>query len=231
MRVKWYIFSLLLFIFIILCFNTRLYAAGSNKTIFDDIVTKTGSSIVEYGVTTSFQTSEDGAKVCSLILSNMNLGKEVKSTSFTSESLYRLDFQSGTSSGYVESVPDAGANIIKLHVIRTEDKDNLQELSAKVKKAIVSFYKKPKLFLYLKAKTPEFDNAKTNRTIVSLLKNGGTIDIDTVNLGKSFSTVCYSGRFEPTMISGKLIDFNFAVCSYTSGNYIIMGTPEILETY
>jgi hypothetical protein len=231
MRVKWHIFSLLLFIFMILCFNTRLYSAQSNKTLFDEIVTKTGSSIVEYGVTTSFQSSENGIEVCTGILNGIGLKKDAKITSFASKSLDRLDFLDGSVSGYIESVPDEGINIIKLHIIKAETNDNLPELQRKVKEAVETYYKNPKLFLYLKAKCPEFDTEHTNRTIVSLLKDGGTIDIDTVNLNKGLSTICYSGKFEPTMIDGKLIDFNFAVASYTSGNYIIMGTPEILETY
>lgn len=231
MRTKWYIFSLLLFIFIILCFNTKFYAAGSNKTTFDDIVAKTGSDIVEYGITTSFETSRDGNKVCDDILTNLSLEKETKVTKFASDNLYRLDFQNKTASGYVESVLDGGTDIVKLYVIKAESSNNLMKLKEKAKEAVSSYCKDPKVFLYLKAKTPDFDIEHTNRTIVSLLKKSGTIDMDTVNLGKSLSTVCYTAKFEPTLINGKLIDFNFAVCSYPSGNYIIMGTPEILETY
>lgn len=231
MRTKWYIFSLLLFIFIILCFNTKFYASGNNNTLFDDIVAKTGSDIVEYGITTSFETSKDGNKVCNDILANLGLSKETKVTKFTSDNIYRMDFQDKTTSGYVESVLDEGTDIVKLHIMKNESTNDLTKLKAKAKEALSKFCEDPKLFLYLKAKTPDFDMEHTNRTIVNLLKESGTIDMDTVNLGKSLSTVCYSGKFEPTLIDGKLADFNFAVCSYTSGNYIIMGTPEILETY
>lgn len=231
MRVKWNILLLLLFIFIILCFNNKFYASGSNKTVFEEIVTKTGSCIVEYGITTSFQTSKNGTEACNQILNNMNFGKDTKITRFAVDSVYRLEFQNKTASGYVESVVDEGKSIIKLHIIISDNSDHLQNLKDKVKEALGSYCSNPKLFMYLKARVPYYSTENTNRSIVSLLADSGTINIDTVNLRNGYSTVCYTGRLEPTTINGKLIDLNFAVCSYTSGNYIILGTPEILETY
>lgn len=231
MRIKWCVLSLLLFIFMMICFNTKFYAESNNENLFDDIISKTQGKVIEYGVTTSFMATGSGAINCNNILNDMGFKENSKITESKSNNIYRIEFQNEKISGYVESVKEADKSIIKISIIASESKNNMYELKNKVNESVKNHGGNAELFEYLKVKLPDSDIEHTNRTIVSLLESRGTIDIDTVRLENGFSTVCNTGKFKPTMINGKLIDFNFSVSNYTSGNYIIMGTPEILETY
>lgn len=231
MRIKWCVLSLLLFLCMMMCFNTKFYAESNNENLFDDIISKTQGKVVEYGVTTSFMATGNGTINCNNILNDMGFKENSKIAESKSNNIYRIEFQKEKISGYVESVKEDDKSIIKISIIANESKNNIYELKNKVNESVRNHSGNAELFEYLKVKLPDSDIEHTNRTIVSLLESRGTIDIDTVRLQNGFSTICNTGKFKPTMINGKLIDFNFSVSNYTSGNYIIMGTPEILETY
>jgi len=55
--------------------------------------------------------------------------------------------------------------------------------------------------------------------------------IETVSINNGLSTVAYTKEYDEKVTNNKLIDFNYAVCNYSSGRYIIIGTPEIITTY
>jgi hypothetical protein len=88
-----------------------------------------------------------------------------------------------------------------------------------------------KYYFYLKSKVKENNLSLVNDKINKILKNSGAKNIDTVEINKGFSTVAYTKRYETVKNNGLLMDFNYAVTSYNSGNYIIIGTPTIKETY
>jgi hypothetical protein len=56
-------------------------------------------------------------------------------------------------------------------------------------------------------------------------------NIGTVEIDNGYSTVAYTRKYPVMKNDGKWIDFNYAVCSYSSGNYVIIGTPVIITTY
>jgi hypothetical protein len=231
MKNKWYIVSLLLFILTFVCFNTRFYALDGEKDLEEAIIQKTNSNIEEYGVTTSFVTKADGRKITDTLLEDLGYRNHGDVTVFERDDVYRLEFKSGSYYGYVESAKEEDGNIIKIDIKDVSSRNNLQSLKESIEKSVEKYYRNPEMFTYLKAKCPCSDTKSTNETIVNLLEKNGTINIDTCKLLRSYSTVCYTKRYDPILISGKLMDFNFAVCSYSSGDYIIMGTPEIIETY
>lgn len=231
MKNKWYIVLLLLFILPLICFNTKFYASDGEKNLENEIIEKTNSNVEEYGVTTSFNTESDGRKVTNAILKDLGYETNGEVTAFERDDVYRLEFKSGSYYGYVESVKEDDGNIIKIDVKDVTSKNDLNSLKENIEKSVSKHHLNPKIFTYLKAKCPCSDIKTTNETIVNLLKKNGTINIDTCKLLRSYSTVCYTGHYNPIFNNGRFTDFNFAVCSYTSGNYIIIGTPEIIETY
>ena len=95
-----------------------------------------------------------------------------------------------------------------------------------------------KYFQYLKAKilvsstdSGVSDIYNINKTIINMLKTHGTENIETVSINNGLSTIAYTKKYENKVNNNKLIDLNYAVCNYSSGRYIIIGTPEIITTY
>jgi hypothetical protein len=75
------------------------------------------------------------------------------------------------------------------------------------------------------------DIYEVNEKIIKLLESHSTKNIETVNINNGLSTVAYTKNYDAMVNNNKLIDFNYAVCNYSSGSYIIIGTPEIIITY
>ena len=71
----------------------------------------------------------------------------------------------------------------------------------------------------------------TNDRIIKVLISHGAKNIDTVSINNGLRTVPYTPKYDEVKINNKLIDFNYAVCNYSCGRYIIIGTPEIITTY
>lgn len=203
--------------------------AITNDNIFDYILNNIDGNVVEYGLTTNFQHYGEGEKVCKDILKDLKVNQNNYSNTIKNEKIYCIEFKDNNLEGYVQSTKYDGYSIITINL---SEKNKINELNKIEKKLItISKNKDIKFFEYVKAQINEKDLKKTNNKVVTLLKNIRGQNIETVKLDNGYSTTAYVKKNSPININGKLIDFNYAVCSYYSGNYIIMGTPEILISY
>jgi Tfp pilus assembly protein FimT len=97
---------------------------------------------------------------------------------------------------------------------------------------IISDYKvNAKYFQYLKAKLPNNNIKYDNNKVLELLKGYDSTNINTVKLENGYSTTAYTKMYNSMESNGQLIDLNYALSKYSSGSYIIIGTPEINVTY
>ncbi|MBU3159328.1 YwmB family TATA-box binding protein [Clostridium frigoris] len=224
---------------IILQINVRLTNAHENLNLFDEILIQTKSKTVEYGLKTCFETQEDPKEICNYLISALNLNnkKIILSTSDNKDS-YCVYFSSESSNGYVEALKFKNKSLITINISNVSSENGLVSLKNKVGDSIGYRGKNVKYFQYLKAKIEEntknveINNIKAiNQKIIKILKSHGTENIETVSLNNGLSTMAYTARYDEKVINNKLIDFNYAVCSYSSGKYIIIGTPEIITTY
>lgn len=224
---------------IILQINNGISNAQERFNIFDEILLQTNSKTVEYGLTTVFNTREERGQICNYLINNLKLnGKAVKLNISKNSDSYCIDFSGINSQGYIEAIKDNDVNDITINISRVSDENGLIPLKSKVSASISNRGKNIEYFQYLKAKIGTGSaNVKIkdiygiNEMILKVLKFHGTKNIETVRLNNGLSTVAYTGQYDEKVINNKLIDFNYAVCNYSSGNYIIIGTPEIITTY
>lgn len=231
---KRYILPLMLIISCLVYFSTGFSKVKSDQSDykpFDEIISRTGSEVIEYGITTCFETEDEGKNVCSKMLQDMQFDDGRDVSVFEIDNVYRIEFQKGMDTGYIESIKDDKKSIIKIHIVESSKTNNIDELKIVIENVVKKKYPQAKYFKYIKCKIPDCNTDKLNKSLVKLLKEHGASNVYTVPIDKGFSTIAYTGIYEPINNNRKLMDFNFAICRYSSGTYIVMGTPEILETY
>lgn len=220
---------ILVFIFILSLSNlSNLSFAKKNTDIINKIIESANGCTVEYGIRANFEIDENGEKYCLNLLKKLNLSDSVINISKNGK-YYSVDFESEAVNGYIEYSDYDNHNLVSLKIVRIDNENRLDELISTINSAINK--KDIKYFQYLKAKVSEGDTEKVNNEIINMLRTKNTSNISTVKLRNGTSTVAYTKQFIPVKDNGKLVDLNFAVCSYGSGNYLIIGTPIIIEAY
>jgi len=224
---------------IILQVNVILSNAQEKINLFDEILLQTKSKTVEYGLKTSFKTQEDPKVVCDYLIKNLGFdNNEIKLNNYENEDSYGIEFSSENLNGYIEALKHNNENVITINISEKDNENGLDTLKNKVSKSIGNGVKNIKYFQYLKAKMLESstnvsneDIYGVNKRILKILKSHGTVNIETVSINNGLSTIAYTKQYDSKVNNNKLIDFNYAVCDYSSGRYIIIGTPEIITTY
>lgn len=224
---------------IILQINVRLSSAQEDVNLFDEILLATKSKTVEYGLKTFFKTTEDPKEICDYLIQTLELNnKEIKLNYFENEDSYCIEFSGESVQGYIEALKYNKDDIITINISNTGNENGLVSLKNKVSGSIGRRGKDIKYFQYLKAEMQECstnegieDIYNINERIIKILKFHGTENIETVNINNGLSTIAYTKKYNDKVNNNKLIDFNYAVCNYSSGRYIIIGTPEIITTY
>jgi len=224
---------------IILQTNVRFSNAKEKFNLFDEILLQTKSKTVEYGLKTCFKTGEERKKVINYLVQVLELNKkEINLNSSENENSYCVEFSGKNVEGYIEALKNEDANDITVNISKVSNKNGLVALKNKVSASIGNRGKNIKYFQYLKAEISEStagfkadDIYSVNNRIIKILKSYGTENIETVGINNGLSTIAYTKEYDEKVTNNKLIDFNYAVCNYSSGRYIIIGTPEIITTY
>ena len=224
---------------IILQINVILSNAQEKVNLFDEILLQTKSKTIEYGLKTSFKTKEDPKEVCNYLIQNLGFdNSELIIKYYENEDLYGIEFSGENIKGYIEALKYNNEDVITINISKIGNENDLESLKNKVNKSIGNRGENIKYFQYLKAKMLENsanvgneDIYGVNERIIKILKSHGTKNIETVNINNGLSTIAYTKKYDAKVNNNKLIDFNYAVCNYSSGRYIIIGTPEIITTY
>lgn len=222
---------IIIFFVIISLVNYKSFSfARKNTDLFNEIISKVQGKTVEYGVKASFEINENGEDYCVDLLKKFNVTDGDVFITKTSK-FYSLEFNKNEYKGYIEYSSYDKHNVVTINMIKADNLNRLVELRKDIEKAIGKNEKEVKYYMYLKAKVTESDNLKLNNEIISLLKEENAVNIDSVKIENGVSTVAYTKQFDAMKNNGKLMDLNFAVCNYLSGNYLIIGTPIIIEAY
>ncbi|MBZ9606405.1 YwmB family TATA-box binding protein [Clostridium estertheticum] len=224
---------------IILQINVKISNAQEVVNLFDEILLQTKSKTVEYGLKTCFKTGEEPKQFCDYLIRSLELNnKKTKLNISESENSYCIEFSDENVEGYIEALKYKSENDITINISKIGNENGLVSLKNKVSTSIGYRGKNIKYFQYLKAKMVESSSSVknediygVNNRIIKVLKSHGTYNIETVSINNGLSTIAYTKKYDELVINKKLIDFNYAVCNYSSGRYIIIGTPEIITTY
>lgn len=229
MRNKLFILSLTL----IMLFggsNESYSFQGKNVNVFNEIVTELQGNIEEYGLRTVIHTKEESEAYCLELLKKLNIKEAV--TSITKEdSVYSIEFNGDDTYGYIENMNYDNYNVVTINIAKKANINGIDDLKELIERALGENHREAKYFQYLKAQFSNKDIYKANESIETLLKQYGASDIETVEIENGYSSTAYTGKYPPVKTGGRHIDFNYALCSYTSGSYVIIGTPIITAAY
>ena len=204
--------------------------AKNNIDLFNGIVDLTNASTMEYGIRASFENDSDGEDYCLELLKKLQFN-EGEVNVVKNDNIYSLEFNNNEIKGYIENISYDNHNVVTISVSENSEENKLTELKNKIQNAIERSDKEVKYFQYLKAQINSNNTAEINEEIISFLKNQNAVNIDTVKLDNGYSTVAYTKRYPIMKNNGKWMDFNYAVCTYSSGSYITIGTPVIISSY
>ena len=225
---KVYIFLL------ILVFSSFMYGdkckASKNSDIFNELLKITGNQIVEIGLKAEYKTNNDGEDECRNLLSNLDLNVN-SNVLINNNQNFCVEFTKENFSGYIESMSDQGDNVIVIDITKKTKENDLNDIEKKVRVAVESENVKMKFFKYVKAKLEEHDLANINEKLLKEIKAEGACNVDSLRISNGYSTVLNTNKFDPEITDGKLIDLNYILCNYSSGDYILIGTPEIIASY
>lgn len=230
MKKKNSIFLIIFFIIGSILLISDFSLASKGWDPFNDILQMTNSKTVEYGITATFITDKNGEKVCNDILKKMNFIDVKNKSVLKNEKKYCIEFGKNNTNGYIETMKYENHNVITISLVEKNSNNLLSDMKRDLEKCIDDRSVTVKYYQYLKSEVYD-DVDTTNDKILKVLKNHGASNITTVALKNGYSSTLYTGLYDAMQSNGKLMDFNYAVCKYNSGNYIIMGTPEILMTY
>ncbi|MCJ7691332.1 MAG: YwmB family TATA-box binding protein [Clostridiaceae bacterium] len=222
---------------IIFGINVSFSDAQEKINLFDEILLETKGEISEYGLQVNFETREVPKEVCNYLFQTLDLdNKEIKSRIFENEDSYSIEFSGGNLKGYIQALKNNNKDVITVNISKVGNENGLVSLKNKFNVNIGYRGENIKYYQYLKAKISEDSESvediySVNESIIKILKSHGTKNIETVSINSGLSTVAYTKNYDVVVNNNKLIDFNYAVCNYSSGRYIIIGTPEIITTY
>jgi len=225
------IILLILCFLLVVLYNNKSKASG-NIDLFNQIIRTSNSKIVENGIKVEYLSSEKKEDECKRVLNNLSLDNaEIRSLTSNDEFFY-LEFDSKEIEGYIEGKKyDKKSNKIVINITEKININDLKNLNSKVKIAIGNNTKESKQYQYVKAELSNNNLDEMNSKLAKELKAGGATNIESLNINKGQFTVANTYRYKPTISNGKLVDFSYALCNYSSGNYIIVGTPEIITSY
>ncbi|MDP4177284.1 MAG: YwmB family TATA-box binding protein [Bacillota bacterium] len=197
--------------------------------LFNDMINCSEGNVVEYGLKTSFDTKNDGEEISKFILNELNEKFDIQE--LKSSSLYSVEFKNDDINGYIESTREGNYNKVTINIIKKDTNNDLTQLRSSMNTILGKKQIHSKYFEYIKAKVNNNDLSDVNNKVINLLKIKKMKNIQTVMINNGFSTTLYTQKLQNKIYAGGLCDLNFALCKYTSGNYIIIGTPIITETY
>ncbi len=226
------IFGMLLIFIFFIGNNSKASKNIGNTDLFDEILKNTQGKVIEYGVSTSFKIQGDIPESIHEILRNMNV-QEIESEFRKNEDYIYIGFLNGSMSGNLTCSRDKNIYSITITSIDKNRTDNLKELKQKISQAVRTGGGALEFYEYLKIGLTGGDIKNINNKICGFLKTKGAVNLKTVKINNGFSTIAYTKAFDQIKNNGegKFYDFNFAICNYTSGVYLILGTPEITTAY
>lgn len=199
--------------------------------LFKYILDDTHSTAEECGVMAIFNTDESGEKVVNKIFDKLLKYKKLNNNILKNNDVYSIEFDGNCINGYIESIKYENHNIITVNVVEKHSDYKLPYLKSMIEESLSNIGEKCQYYQYVKAKTQKGNVATVNKKLENILKNIGTSNIKTIPLNGGYSSTANTHMFDPMQSDGDFIDFNYSVVKYSTGTYIIMGTPEIMTTY
>lgn len=206
--------------------------SSKNMDVIDGIAKYTKGTVVEYGADFKADINNFSNDDLDKIIKNIHECKNLKLDKIYNDNTYCINIIGTNINGYIESTRKSSGYSINLELIIRDSKNNLDNLVSEIKNIDLFKNNGVKVFRYMKVKAENTENIEIiNNKIIDFLKSRHAGNISTIKLNDAYSTTAYMGNEDYIVRGNKAADINIAVCRYSSGTYIIIGTPEIIISY
>jgi hypothetical protein len=222
----------LILVTIAILLNQKISYAYKNTDLFEKMIKTSQGEIIENGVRTRFKSNRNGQELTQYFINKINSNHQTKAKSYINKENYYIDFEEESIKGIITIASSKRKSIVTIDIIQKCNNNELDRIKNKVKliSAPVSDSKES-YYEYLRAKLPNRNLKSINNELISILRENGAVNISSIELNNGFSNCAYTRKYTSKVNNGKLMDLNFALSSYTSGKYLIIGTPEIIIAY
>lgn len=208
----------------ILFINSNSNVNAENYEIINNVSRLSNGIFVTMGVKAEFENSinndEDIGKIIKKLKEKFTVEEEVKK-----QTCYSVSFKSKDIVGYIERTKNVNKNRYIICIEKNSNKNYLMELQRMILNITSKNEKDLKLSMYIKSKLINSDIGKVNEEIIQKLKHESINRIDTVKYNNGYSNIVYIQN------GNEKNSVNFIVCKYDSGNYLIVGTPEVFAEF
>lgn len=214
--------SIFIFIIFALLVSNNKVTFANKYDVYEEILSLSSASVIESGIKVRFTTLEENMDIVYKIKNkletidksmNISIDKERKYIEFNGEILY----------GFIDYSSKEDA--ITVQIIEKSKDISIESLKAMVMNIINNKIQNMESFECIKASLPNDVNLQNlNIDIEKKLSTNDCKNIDSIELNNGYSSLINLNTERENQI-------NYALCSYTSGKYLIIGTPEIIIPY
>ena len=164
------------------------------------------------------------------LLEGLQLDSETKINEVRDFNHMCIEFRNSYLQGSIEAIREGNLYTVAVFTKSSYGK-SLQEFRAILDSALKNRGDIITYSYYMKAKIQEGDLLDINKRISKRVASLGAEGIDTIKISNGYSTVDYTKKFERIQNNGRYMDINYALVSYSSGSYIVIGKPIIIRAY
>lgn len=214
--------SIFIFIIFALLVSNNKVTFANKYDVYEEILSLSNASVIESGIKVRFTTLEENMDIVYKIKNKLETIDESINISIDNERKY-IEFNGEILYGFIDYSSKEGA--ITVQIIEKSKDISIESLKAMVMNIINNKIQNMESYEYIKASLPNDVNLQNlNIDIEKKLSTNDCKNIDSIELTNGYSSLINLNTERENQI-------NYALCSYTSGKYLIIGTPEIIIPY
>jgi hypothetical protein len=133
--------------------------------------------------------------------------------------------------GSITSTPYKDKNIVVITVIKKEKENRTKELKSKLSEILSHVNIRITYSQCIKGKILNNNLDEVNNFVMNELEQSKAKNINKAKLYNGYSIICNTNLYDSKKVGTMDVDFHCAVVKYSSGCYLVMGTPEITLDY
>lgn len=227
------VFILLILILLMQCIKGSIKSPSHERSVdfVSDIVSTSKCKIVECGVRTLYKTTKSSEDECLSVKNKLLINGEFDISIFKNEGIYCVEFSNDKIDGYIESMTSKDGNSMVINYNKKTASNDVKSIEKNLAYAVNKKASELTFYDYVKGSSSNNNKSSLNKKIIKKLEEKGATNIKTLDIDNGITTTAYTGMYPIYSSEGQYVDINYSLCSYDSGNYIVVGTPVLVSTY
>jgi len=209
--------------------SSFIYVQGQ-VDMFEKLLSNRNIEVSEYSVTATFNSDSQGMDACKEIVrkASATLGK-MEYTVNDKDEFSNIIFSNEIYKGSITSTPYKDKNVVVITVIKKEKENRTKELKSKLSEILSHVNSRITYSQCIKGKILNNNLDEVNNFVMNELEQSK--NINKAKLYNGYSIICNTNLYDSKKVGNMDVDFHCAVVKYSSGCYLVMGTPEITLDY